>query len=302
MKTLLNKKDLIEQLNNAGVSKGDLLHIKVSYKSIGSIDGGPLTLVESLLEVIGEEGTIVSDAFINGFPLPLSKQNAKILSDSSIPSYAGAITNVMLKYPGSLRSPHPLQKFVAIGKNADIVLNHNENSRPYSVLHEMAKLGGKNLKIGSNEQVPGVGTVHVAIDLLELKQKVLRTGINYRDANGNIKLFEKNWPTGCRNIHIQFLPLYAQKNGAILKVSKLGNAETTLTDMKKTLEIELELGKRDLNYFLCSDPACYRCQLNWSHSKGSFLKVIIENLKRKKYKRILAIFILAFSNNFVPKN
>jgi len=67
MSKIYTKKDLIEDFNNVGVQKGDLLNVKCSLKSIGhQIDGGAKTLVEALIETIGEEGTI--DRFIcNGF-------------------------------------------------------------------------------------------------------------------------------------------------------------------------------------------------------------------------------------------
>ena len=85
------KEQLVHDLHLAGVMPGGLLHIKVSMRSVGTIEGGADTLLEAVLEVLGPEGTLVADAFVNSYPLPLSKENRKKVSTPATPSYAGAL-------------------------------------------------------------------------------------------------------------------------------------------------------------------------------------------------------------------
>ena len=54
---------LRNDLKALGVSSGDLLFLRISYKAIGRVEGGPKTFVDALLDVVGKEGTIVVTAF-----------------------------------------------------------------------------------------------------------------------------------------------------------------------------------------------------------------------------------------------
>lgn len=298
-KSIINKNTLIEDLKQLGIQQGDILNVKVSLKSVGFIEGGVTTLIDALLDVVGENGTIFADAFVKSkilFPL---QYKTKKISNNNASSYAGAFANAMIRHQASKRSPHPIQKFVAIGKHADIVLKHNVGSAPYSVLHEMCTLGAKNLRIGSPNKVVGVGTTHVAIDLLDFKQNILRSGVDYIDKDGTIKTFLVHWPTGCRKAFNNLLPIYKEK-GAVISEGFIGEAPAMLTDMQKTLDIELELGKTNPDFVMCNDPACYKCQLTWKHSKGKVLPVLWKNLKKKKINNIFSIIYLSLFKNVKP--
>lgn len=271
------KKQLFEDLRKIGVEDGDLLHLKASLRAVGKIEGGANTLVEALLEAVGEKGTIVIDAFIDAFALPLSEEDAKKIADNKTPSYAGALANAVIKHSKSVRSKHPIQKFSAIGYKAKELCDaHTYETGGYDLVHQMAKLNAKNLTIGQN--VVGVGTTHVAIELQELKRKEINKGRNYYDKNGEIKFAKMNWNGGCGRGFPKFIPLYEQKGGLIAR-GKIGNAESILTSMKKTLEIEIEKLREDNKFFFCDDPACYSCRMSWEHSEKKQVKFVYNWLK-----------------------
>lgn len=293
------KADIVADLKNLGVKEGDILNVKVSFKSIGEIEGGVETFVEALLEAVGKSGTIVSDAFVKAKPMIPFFKRARKLSLPNAPSYAGIIANTMIKHEGSKRSPHPIQKFVAIGKMADIVLKHDVNSRPYSTLHDMCLLGAKNLRVGPPEKVVGVGTTHVAIDLLGYRQNVIKCGVDYLDDNNRKKTFVGNWPSGCKRAFNELLPVYRNK-GAVIAESKIGNAPGMLTEMASTLKLEMELGAENPNFIFCKHPGCYKCRLTWKHSKGNLLKVIMANIKAKNFKNIASVLYISIFKNYQP--
>jgi len=283
----ITKNCLVADLKDLGVRSGDLLNIKVSLKAVGYVKGGPNTLIDALLEVIGPDGTIVSDSFVNVYPLPLSKKNAKKISDRWTPSYAGAVANAMIKYPNAFRSLHPVQKFVAIGAMAeDLTQNHTPDSYAYDVLRVMCEIGGRNLKLGTDEKVVGVGTTHVAIGMIGFHQKRVRAGVNCRNEKGKTVTFERNWSGACAEGLINFIPLYREA-GAILSEGKVGCAESKITDMRKTLNVELEALSKDPTFFFCSDPACVGCRLTWDFSTGSRLSVRYHQLKRNLREYII---------------
>ena len=279
----LNQDTLVEQLRQVGVKQGDLLHLKVSMKAIGKINGGASTLLNALLEVVGSEGTLVADAFVDVYPLPLTEDQKSNVVDDNSPSYAGVFTNEMIKHPQMIRSKHPIQKFVAIGKLAEeLCFNHTYESGGYYLLEKMSDKNAKNLTIG--EKVAGVGTTHIAIEKAGFVRKQLNKGVLYRTDSNKVKLAVVNWNGGCAAGFPKFIPYY-EKYGAIISKSKIGNAEALLTDMKITLEIEQEILKKDPHFFLCDDKACYSCRMTWDHSKKNKIKFYLAWIK-KNYKSL----------------
>ncbi len=288
MQGKLNKTDLVNQIRNIGVKGADLLHLKVSMRSIGDIDGGAQTLLNALLEVVGEKGTLVSDAFIDVYPLPLNESQAEQIADDHTRSYAGAFANAMVKHPDMVRSQHPIQKFAAIGYHAkELCALHTEQSGGYDLLHEMAKMDAVNLTIG--KRVVGVGTTHVAIDLVGLRRKHLNMGINYRNVVGEVKLAKVDWNGGCAHGFPKFIPYYEER-GAVLGGGKIGEANALLTSMKETLKIEMEILKEDPGFFFCDDKICYSCQMAWEHSPKKAIPFysgwLWKNLRRLSFSRI----------------
>ncbi|MGQ1889372.1 AAC(3) family N-acetyltransferase [Thermophagus sp. OGC60D27] len=280
------KEDLVFDLKKAGIPAGALLHLKVSVRAIGKIEGGARTLLDALLETVGPNGTLVIDSFVTSYPLPLNREHAAKLSTPKSPSYAGALANVMISHPNSVRSKHPIQRFTAIGKLAhELMDRHTPQSGGYDVLERMTKMGALNLSIG--RKTIGVGTTHVAIEKSGLTKKNPPRGVNYMDDDGNVKLFKVNWNGGCGRGFPKFIPLYEQ--AGCLKWIKVGNADAVLTDMAGTLAVEMEKLKEDPSFFFCDDPACKDCRLRWEHSTGSYLKVkyysLLQLIKRKRKKK-----------------
>ncbi|HPE55898.1 MAG TPA: AAC(3) family N-acetyltransferase [Bacteroidales bacterium] len=265
----INKDSLVKDLKAIGVKKGDLLHLKISMRSVGKLNGGANELLDAILESVGDDGTIVSDAFVNVYPLPLSDEKKKIIADDHTRSYAGAFANAMINHPRMERSKHPIQKFAAIGRLAkELCERHVPGSGGYDLLDEMAMMDAKNLTIGPD--VVGVGTTHVAIDQLGFKRKEMNTGALYRNMDGEVKLAKMNWNGGCGRGFPKFYPLYREKGG-MLAEGKIGDAESVLTSMKRTLAIEKEKLKEDPRFFFCDDPACYSCRISWDHSSKNYL-------------------------------
>jgi len=278
MERVFTKDDLIKDLKKLGVKSGDLLHLKVSMRSIGKVDGGAKTLLDALLEVVGHEGTLISDAFVSVFALPLTDEQKEQIADDHTPSYAGAFANEMIKHPDMFRSKHPIQKFAAIGKMAqELCEAHTPESGGYELLEKMCELDAVNLTIG--KKVAGVGTTHVAIDLLGLKRKLPNVGTMYKDHDGDIKLAKVNWNGGCAHGFPKFIPLYHER-GAVIGYDKIGEANGLYTSMKKTLEIEMDVLKENPQFFLCDDKACYSCQMTWDHSPKKKIRFYFHWLKK----------------------
>lgn len=283
---------LVSDFKALGLKPGDLINVKMSLKSIGRVEGGARTVLDAILDVVGEEGTVVTDSFVQAYRLPLSSADRKVVVDDKTPSYAGALANAILQHPNVVRSKHPIQKFAAVGKLAEeLMLKHTPESYAYDVLRRMCGLGGKNLKIGTDEVVVGVGTTHVAIGEMGFKQRRPPVGVLYRDDVGEVRLFRLNWSGICSEGLINFIPYY-RKAGAILSEGMIGNSEAKITDMAGTLKVELELLRKDPKFFFCTDPTCDGCQLTWSFSGKKYLKFVRACLSRGEMKRLARALLI----------
>ena len=286
----ITKEQLIEDLTKLGVHSGDLLNVKCSLRSIGRIEGGAKTLITALLYVVGEQGTIVTDSFINVYKRSVAEKQP--LSTPHSPSYAGALANAMIEYENSRRSSHPVQKFVAIGALADeLTNNHTPQSYAYDVLRVMSERDGKNLKIGSDDKVVGVGTTHVAVGKLGFKQKRTVVGIYYQNESGEKKFFERDWAGICSKGLKNFIPLY-ENAGNILYRGSVGNAEAKISSMQGTLETELTVLQQDSTFFMCNDENCLECQLSWEFSKENIFTILFKFLIRLQFRNILRVIRL----------
>ena len=61
----LTKSQIVNDLKIMGIAKDDIVNVKASLLEIGYIKGGANTLIEALLECVGQNGTIISDSFVN---------------------------------------------------------------------------------------------------------------------------------------------------------------------------------------------------------------------------------------------
>ncbi|MGD9494248.1 MAG: AAC(3) family N-acetyltransferase [Bacteroidales bacterium] len=299
--SVLKKQDLINDLNKLGLQKGDIVNVKASLKSIGFINGGANTLVEALIDVVGNEGAILTESFIKMLPIKkLNKNNSNHFANKNSDSYAGALTNAILKHPNVIVGNHPTHRYAAIGeKIALIVQSHTVEDDPYLVLERIAEAGAKNLRIGSKEKVVGVGTTHIAINKTKLRQKRPRVGIYYKDGD-EIKLFENWWATGCEKGFNKMISLFNETD-AIIKDGKIGNAEALLTSMKRTLEIEYNAITSNPTIMLCDDPACAKCRIAWEFIKGNSLSCVFANIKKLNLKGTISAVYYIFNNNYLPK-
>jgi len=297
----VTKEKLVQDFKGLGIVKGDMLNLKISLKSIGKVEGGADTVIDALLEVVGEEGTLVTDSFVDPYPAFLRFKYRNKISSGESTSYAGAITNAIMKKKNVFRADHPIQRFAAIGRRAEeLTKSFNINSQPYSFGRTMAEMGAKNLRVGGKDKVVGVGTTHIPICELKLRQKIIKKGIYYIDKDGKKKFFVMDWANGCPAGFNNLIDRF-RADGVILKEGKVGGAESMITSMMDTLEYERKLIKKDPGAFLCSDPTCHFCSFAWKASKYTFCQACQAAVKQKKFKKLVIFLLIGLIGEKYPK-
>ena len=53
------KEEIVQKLREVGLEKGDVVMVHTSLTRMGYVCGGAQTVIEALMEVVGENGTIM---------------------------------------------------------------------------------------------------------------------------------------------------------------------------------------------------------------------------------------------------
>ena len=176
MKTII-KPDITEAFQNIGLNKGDTVMVHTALSQIGYVCGGARAVIEALIEVVGDEGTIMmpTQSWKNldpetGVHWEVDEADWDIIRENWPPydkaitptNTMGAVAEMFRSWPGTIRSDHPARSVAAWGKNADYLAKD----------HDLSNIFGENSPIGK---------------LYELDGKVLLIGVDY-DKNTSIHL------------------------------------------------------------------------------------------------------------------
>ncbi|MCC5801889.1 AAC(3) family N-acetyltransferase [Rossellomorea vietnamensis] len=179
-----NTKDsIMNDLRTMGVEKGMTIIVHSSLSRIGWVNGGEVAVIQALMEVVTEEGTIVmptqsavlSDPSEWEMP-PVLKEWWQTIRDtmpafhpSYTPTYGmGKIPEAFRNFPGAIRSNHPEVSFAAWGKDKETIIQ------------------GHSLEFGLGENSP-------LASLYKRNSFVLLLGVGY-DSNTSFHLAEYRIP------------------------------------------------------------------------------------------------------------
>ena len=162
----ITKEELVRAFVSAGLEKGDTVMVHTSLSKIGYVCGGAQTVIEALIEAVGEEGTIMmpTQSWKNldpedGVHWTVPEEYWQVIRDNW-PAYdkritptntMGAVAEAFRQWPGALRSDHPARSVAAWGKHAEYLVSGHDLSNIFgegSPIGKLYELGGKVLLIG----------------------------------------------------------------------------------------------------------------------------------------------------------
>ncbi len=119
---MITKQFLMDEFRSLGMTEGDTIFVHSSYSTLGrapgGVAGGPQTVNEAILEMLGPEGTLIQPTFnydfLKGVPWDIR----------ITPSQMGILTEMLRTDPRARRMFHPIYSMAAIGKHADELAAH----------------------------------------------------------------------------------------------------------------------------------------------------------------------------------
>ena len=133
---LVTRDTLAAQLRELGVRSGETLLVHSSLSSLGWVCGGPVAVVQGLLDTLGPDGTLVVPTQSAHLTDPAGWRNPPVPEEwwetirATMPVYdprvtptlgMGVIPETVRTWPGALRSAHPQSSFAAVGPRAQQV-------------------------------------------------------------------------------------------------------------------------------------------------------------------------------------
>jgi aminoglycoside 3-N-acetyltransferase len=114
---MITHKDIVSILRSLGLDKGDNVIVHSSLKAFGYVESGASTVIEALISVLGDKGTLIMPTFTLSFLM----SESPVLDLVRTPSETGLITEVFRTRKNVFRSKHITHSVAAWGKCAEEV-------------------------------------------------------------------------------------------------------------------------------------------------------------------------------------
>ncbi|MBB6454481.1 aminoglycoside 3-N-acetyltransferase [Salirhabdus euzebyi] len=191
-----------EEFEKLGIEKGMIVIVHSSLSAFGWVCGGPVAVIQALIDAVGKEGTIImpSQTADNSDPSgwqkpPVPKEWWPIIREE-MPAFdprvtptrgMGKIVETFRAYPHVMRSSHPIYSFVGWGKYA-----------PYILSEQPLEAGfGINSPLGKIYELDGhillLGVTHDSNTSLHLAEHAIPNRVKVKKGTAMLENNERVW-------------------------------------------------------------------------------------------------------------
>lgn len=261
---MISRECIVQSLHEIGVHRGDHLVVHASLRSIGVIDGGADAVIEALVEVVGDRGTVSMPSFHYTRPLPEPYFDVR-----TTPGKTGTLAEIFRRRPGVRRSIHPTHAVSALGPRANEFLDGHLSCEAVgkgSPLDRIAQAGGYVLLIGvshvSNTTIH-VGESHAGVAKYHWDDDPVPVA-KVRLPDGDIVEHALDASAGCS--HAFNVVEYPLRSRGLVRDVYLGQAQGSLIAGRDVIDTVVEMLRECPDVLLCNRRACLPCTLARKHS------------------------------------
>ena len=207
---ITTKDDLISAFSRVGVYSGMNVMVHASVRKLGYVVNGPCDVIDALLDIIGESGTLLMPAHSGQLTDPADWRNPAVSSEyfETVRRYMrafdpfttpvrnrGVTAQAFLSYPGVRRSIHPLNSVSAKGSKANFFTEEHDFHAPEglkSPIGKLYQLEGHVLLI--NVTLTSCTSIHLAehiADVPYLKEASVKVLVQDGDGNNSFVQMER---------------------------------------------------------------------------------------------------------------
>lgn len=250
---MYTKNELLSQLGAMGIDPQGSLLVHSSYKSMGSVEGGPDTVLDSLSDYM-QNGLLILPTHTWNY---INADNPNFYVADS-PSNVGILTERFRKRPGAYRSYHPTHSVAALGKDAQSFIQGDEtHDTPCARGSSLGKLldrKGQIILVGvdltRNTFIHGIeewnNVPNRMADTHEALYTILPDGTK-------ISVPSRRHSGLSWSEHYWKVDKHLLATGAMW-LGKFGDAEVRVCDTVKMTEVISDLLKKDPDLFLENQP------------------------------------------------
>jgi aminoglycoside 3-N-acetyltransferase len=243
----ITKSQLVDEFKKIGIKEGDSILVHCSLSKIGFVNDGPKTVVDALVEVVGNSGTLLFPTFSAAGRNKTHLEEQPFFDIKNTPSQMGAITEYFRKLTNVSRSFHPTDSVAASGPLAEYFTNsHFGQLTPYnenSPFRKLCNKNGKILMLGTT--LNGACTnLHTLEDAVDFRYPV------YDEKIFDVKMIDVNGDESMMKTKVHNPDYSAKRNCDALKPmfekesvlinGSVGEASCMLIDANKMLEVMIK--------------------------------------------------------------
>ncbi|MBD3183284.1 hypothetical protein GF312_13390 [Candidatus Poribacteria bacterium] len=242
--------NIVKGLRKLHLKTGDIAFIHSSLKSFGYVEGGAETVIKALLEVLGDDGTLVVPIFRRYF----WDGPDQVWDRDNSSSFMGIISEKVRTWPGSERSHHAPHPVAAVGRLAkDITDRYNKTDfAPDSPFARMMELNAWIIMIGVDYNTCTM--IHLVEEKLQVPYRrwIMLPGIVIEDGVSE----RRSYPFYARypGVNCDFIPMgrRMEKQGLVNSV-KVGKSKILAFHSRDLYDSVTKALKEDPLFLVSSD-------------------------------------------------
>lgn len=264
MQAMQKKQDIISQIRDLGLAKGDTVFVSSDLLRVGYFNKDQVTTlcdwIEIFDELLGDKGTIVVPTYSPSFLRFIQKYDFVFTAESD--SDSGGLARAYIHHAkGAVRGRHPTNSCTSRGAHAETIAASDGPEFPkYNPYAKVVELGGKNLMLGTVDERNCPFTYHHVQELLGQTRGHPFSGFletTYIDESGQKKKYIMRELGGCTaGVHKSWGHHMAQN---AVRFGRVGRSLSALVDARKSTEILRKIMVQTPGLMKCDDRSCVSC-------------------------------------------